>query len=616
MRTMKIRHIAGSGGAFIALSALTLITLHDPSDSARAASFDASAESQTPAENAAATPSMLRPVSPQRAVARDDTRLIEHMMSGVLRSRQVEVALDVLPDPAAASSSETPIRLELFDDLTHNIRIDSPGAVHPGAPDVRTLLGHVDGREHDSWVVISRLGDDLHADIVVAGSATVQLRSLGGGVHEVREVDESNLPPCGVGLAGHTNPTMEELRRPGDPAHREDAAPATQRGEFFTPVDVLMVYTPAALATAGSPEFMELSAVNWFETTNFAYENSGVEHRLRMVGLFETDYVEIGASADLGRLRNPSDGYMDEVHELRDLYGADLVHLISMSTGACGVAYVMPGITPGFESSAFGLTRFTCGALTFAHEIGHNMGCGHDKENANFAAFCYSYGYRTPNNQYRTIMAYSPGTRLSLFSSPDVMAFGFVFGVDGDGCPEDAADNVRTMNETSPTVANFRDEVTPTEPSAFSVLSPVIEDGSVTTLTPTLTWSISENAGSYSVVIAADEDLENVVYSGNTVSTQFNIPNGLLQYNTRYYWQVTAINNFGMAVADDGVASLHTRHIADFNLDSAINSADLAILLGSWGACSGACLADITGTGFIGSDDLSILLGSWGPYVD
>jgi len=613
---MKIRNIAGSGGALIALSALTVATLHDPSVSARPASLDAPAESRTLDDDALAAPSLLRPVSPERAVARNDARLIEHMKSGVLRSRQVEAALDILPDPARADSAETVIRLDLFEDMTHDIRINRPGAVHPGAPGVRTLLGHVDGREHDSWVVISRLDDLLHADVMVSGSPTVQIRSLGAGVHEVREVDESTLPPCGVGIEGHTNPTLEELRRPDDPDQPDEFVSASQRGEFFTPVDVLIVYTPAALNAAGSPELMQLNAVNWFETTNLAYANSDVDHRLRMVALFETDYVEAGASTDLSRLRGTTDGHMDEVHHLRNLYGADLVHLISMSTGACGIAYVMPGLTPGFESSGFGLTRFTCGALTFAHEIGHNMGCGHDRENANFAAFCYSYGWRTPNNQYRTIMAYSPGTRLTLFSSPHVFANGFVFGVDGDGCPPDAADNVRTMNETSPIVSNFRNEVVPTEPSSFSVISPPIEDGGVTSLTPTLTWSTSENASYYRVILAADEDLETVLYDATTTFVQFNVPNGLLQYNTIYHWQVTAINNFGTVIADDGVAAFRTRHIADFNADGAVNSADLAILLGSWGACSGSCLADITGTGLIGSDDLSYLLGSWGVYTD
>ncbi len=49
---------------------------------------------------------------------------------------------------------------------------------------------------------------------------------------------------------------------------------------------------------------------------------------------------------------------------------------------------------------------------------------------------------------------------------------------------------------------------------------------------------------------------------------------------------------------------------ADLNRDGSVNSADLAILLGGWGAC-GSCAADLDGDGAVGAADLSLLLGSW-----
>jgi len=49
----------------------------------------------------------------------------------------------------------------------------------------------------------------------------------------------------------------------------------------------------------------------------------------------------------------------------------------------------------------------------------------------------------------------------------------------------------------------------------------------------------------------------------------------------------------------------------DLSGDGSIGSADLAILLGSWGStCSPA---DFSGDGLVGSADLAILLGNWGP---
>jgi subtilisin-like proprotein convertase family protein len=51
--------------------------------------------------------------------------------------------------------------------------------------------------------------------------------------------------------------------------------------------------------------------------------------------------------------------------------------------------------------------------------------------------------------------------------------------------------------------------------------------------------------------------------------------------------------------------------VADLNGDGAVNGADLAQLLGAWGACSG-CGADLTRDGQVAGDDLAIILSSWG----
>lgn len=49
---------------------------------------------------------------------------------------------------------------------------------------------------------------------------------------------------------------------------------------------------------------------------------------------------------------------------------------------------------------------------------------------------------------------------------------------------------------------------------------------------------------------------------------------------------------------------------ADLDGDGAVGSADLALLLGAWGACTG-CAADLDGDGIVGSADLATLLGAW-----
>ncbi len=51
----------------------------------------------------------------------------------------------------------------------------------------------------------------------------------------------------------------------------------------------------------------------------------------------------------------------------------------------------------------------------------------------------------------------------------------------------------------------------------------------------------------------------------------------------------------------------------DINGDGVVNGADLAILLGAWGACpaTGCCSADLDESGTVDAADLALLLGAW-----
>lgn len=51
----------------------------------------------------------------------------------------------------------------------------------------------------------------------------------------------------------------------------------------------------------------------------------------------------------------------------------------------------------------------------------------------------------------------------------------------------------------------------------------------------------------------------------------------------------------------------------DLNADSHVDGADLAILLGTWGACDGNCTADLNDDQAVDGGDLALLLGTWGP---
>jgi hypothetical protein len=55
--------------------------------------------------------------------------------------------------------------------------------------------------------------------------------------------------------------------------------------------------------------------------------------------------------------------------------------------------------------------------------------------------------------------------------------------------------------------------------------------------------------------------------------------------------------------------------IGDLNGDGTVNSADLGLVLSSWGSCGDDCPADINGDGMVDGVDLSYILGYWASCI-
>jgi hypothetical protein len=248
-------------------------------------------------------------------------------------------------------------------------------------------------------------------------------------------------------------------------------------------IDLAVFYTPAAREAAGGTSSIEAVIDLMVAETNRAYLDSGVRQKVALVAREEAPYRESGSSiVDLERLTNPADGHLDGVHPVRDIVGADLVHLIVERASVLGVAHLAPR-----AARAFGLTCRRCGGLTFAHELGHNMGLGHDRHTACGGRgscvwaphYPYAFGYVNdrafepappPSAGWYTIMAYA--TRcgeagiacrpLALFSDPGTTRDGDPTGAAGE---RDAAgvrgpaDAVRALNEVRHSVASFRPSV-------------------------------------------------------------------------------------------------------------------------------------------------------------
>jgi hypothetical protein len=219
-----------------------------------------------------------------------------------------------------------------------------------------------------------------------------------------------------------------------------------------------VVYTPRAGEAAGGAAAITSLVGLGLAETNLALEKSEIETRLRLVELREVSFSEAGrVESDLEILREENDGALDEVHELRDAHGADVVQLVVEEGDGCGIAYSMGRAGASFSEWAFSVVERSCIDTTYAmaHELGHNLGCDHAPEDPKTkGAFAYSFGYKDLVAGFRTVMAYGPGRRVARFSNPRILFGGAPAGTERQ-------DNARSLNELRVTASRFRAGLAP-----------------------------------------------------------------------------------------------------------------------------------------------------------
>ena len=292
------------------------------------------------------------------------------------------------------------------------------------------------------------------------------------GVSSLDWIDESRLPPCAGSPA--PTPNLNQQAR----AVPLNGLAACDTGK---PVDVLVLYTAAAKTAAGGKAAIEGQIAAAFSSANLAYQNSAMGARITPVMVLETDYVSADFGTDLERLASPGDGQLDWAHSLRDVTGADMVALIREDGEYCGIAYLLYDNSASAANEVpFSVTAWGClSTQTFAHELGHNMGCCHANGDGGGCTtgglYSFSVGWRfngRGGGLYRTVMAYSTGNRIDNFSNPNILVDGTPTGVPIGQANE--ADNAYSIGLTINTIANARCSRGPT-PSIDCDLNGVVD---------------------------------------------------------------------------------------------------------------------------------------------
>ncbi len=227
-------------------------------------------------------------------------------------------------------------------------------------------------------------------------------------------------------------------------------------------ISVLVLYTPGVTVYHNGRDGAEAHIYSMIANANQAFENSEATIRLKLAHAQEIEYYEaIEPKDDLDRLWYPDDGYLDEASSLRMRYGADLVTLLRRERGASssGRAYILTDAT-GNDNIAYNVvtTESSISGFLFAHEIGHNLGAGHQKEDSNpLGLFDYSHAHEfEAEGPKRTIM-YSHYSRGSIphFSNPDILYKSHPTG-EHEGLEE--ANNALTISKIGKRIAEYRSD--------------------------------------------------------------------------------------------------------------------------------------------------------------
>lgn len=207
-------------------------------------------------------------------------------------------------------------------------------------------------------------------------------------------------------------------------------------------IDILVYYTPEALEQAGSLDKIKEQLIYKVAYTNQAFKNSKVDAEINIVGLLPDPRPEGGDTRDCWY--NALRGDIN-----RDIYGADVIATLCRDNGKwLGFADILTSVIG--QSWAYHMAvRWDSSHDTFAHELGHVLGCAHNVEVPGATDMVLPFARGHMINKYAgDIMSYALIV-VAVYSNPDLSTEKGTLGSKDANC-------AAALRITAPIVAKYR----------------------------------------------------------------------------------------------------------------------------------------------------------------
>ncbi len=329
----------------------------------------------------------------------------------------------------------------------------------------------------EAEVTITEHNGDIYGHAWLDNGKSYDIEYCGDNIHVVKQMDVENMPEAKHlinDVVGNASSRIEY------PEMRMDDTTT------IVTFSLKFYYTPQfAAETADIDGFIE----EVIAVTNQGYINSKAPVRVQSCGSEKAPFDEtMKGGDDLDQLRDMK-GSLEEVRGT-----ADAATILVSRSDVCGLGSI-DSIRNG-NTLTLNLKSCLLSFYVLGHELGHNFGLLHNKEDAPNPTYADGLGYLLPGGKHRTIMSYTSEfkeQRINYYSNPDVIypKTGQPTGVLG------SANNVRILTLNRFAMAALGDE---------SKCAPI------TTTTTTTTTPAPTTTESYSFCvkkgITTDDDLK------------------------------------------------------------------------------------------------------------